>query len=219
MRHEMAMPGHALIGMKTMYGDWAGDIVIPENAKSADTIGRMGQVGSVTLYPEGELSWVYEAGVEKAVEAWKLNDAYRDLLEKYVVCYNATLIYGQLYDVRLEHIVSIVPQEALPTPDELGRCLRCKSSGAGNVLLGPDGYCPMCGMDLHGNHKALEQFTADEGDIDAFVRLPAEMEHMQRTGGKRISRRVTSFPGAKGKEFSQDVASDDELNDTMRGQR
>lgn len=217
MTHEIACPGHALIGMKMLYGDREGDIIIPRNARSRATIGRMGLVVAVTVYPVDELSWVYDRGVPKAKKAWLNNEMYANLHMKYVACHNATYLYGQLYDVRLEHIDGIVPEEAIPSPSELGRCLTCKSPGAGNVLLGPDGYCPSCGFNLYREHKSLEQFKASESDLDWLVRQPAELNHLRRTGGKRKSTRMISFPGAKGKEFEQDAARDDEMDDIMRG--
>lgn len=219
MNDLIAYPGHAILGMKNQYGDFEGDIFIPRNARSLASEGRLGQVLSLTQYMEGEESLVFVKGILRARKAYLKNAMFADLLGKFVVCRNARLIYGELYDVRLEFIGSVVPEDALPGEDDLGRCKRCPSTGEANILLGPDGYCPNCGFNKYDEHKSEEAITVDEWEVDEYVRNPAEVRHFMRTGGKRINSRMMSFPGQKKMDFSEGVSVDDELDWFMEAQK
>jgi len=213
-------PGQAFIGMTAQYGDRVTDIVIPKSSQIVT--GRVGQVVAVNPFPENELSWVYANGKKQAVEAWRLNPIYVQYMNEYVVCKHATLLWGELYRVRLENIESIVPEGAKPLPDDLGRCKRCRSSsGNGNILLGPDGYCPNCGQNVYNKHKSMECFKPSEGLIDALVRKPMEVDHFMRTKGKAVSSRVYSFGGGGGKvqDNRMAVSMDSELSALMRARR
>ena len=214
----VAQPGHALIGMKNRYGDFEGDIYIPKNAPSRIAVGRMGLIVSVGEFPEGRNSMVFVDGILRPRPMYLYNDIFKDLLEKYVLCKNATLIFGELYDVRLEFVQSVVPADAMPSEDELGRCRTCKSSGEGNILLGPDGFCPNCGFNVQGIHESEDAINVTEGDIDAIVRNPAEVDHMMRTGGKAVKGTVFSYGGQK-HHGGNDMARLHELNEFMKGRK
>lgn len=221
------LPGRAFVGMRPQYADFYGDIIIPKTAIRAK--GRIGKVCSVTLYPVGKNSWVFKSGEIHSVPAYKDNDQYSSLINQWVVCRNATLLWGMLYEVRLEHIMSMVPEEATPQEDDVGRCKRCRSQGEANILLGQDGFCPVCGyneMDKHISEDCIiaqspwgeMQLNVDrlgERDIDDLVRKPAELDHFMKTGGKAISNSIISFPGQKNRG-GLNVAGDDELNDVMK---
>jgi len=214
----IAREGHAIIHMKPAYGDFEGDMYIPKGAKSRTTIGRMGQVLSVTMFKPGVNSLVFVNGKLKARPQYIHNDCYRGMLEKFVLCRHATLIFGELYDCRLEHIQSIVPEEAIPTEDELGRCRSCKSDGEGNILLDHAGFCPNCGFNRHGLHQAMVEMDITEADIDHLVRNPAEVDHFMNTGGKAVDGTIISYPGQKNR--SGNVMADlHELNKFMKGRK
>ena len=228
-RDLIPMPGRAFVGMRNMFSDFEDGILIPKNAKSMTPMGRFGQVAAITPYPEGRNSWVFEHGHLESRPAWKQNEEYIKLLGEWVVCRNAKMIWGQLYEVRLEFIETIVPEEARPEDDAVGRCKRCRSTGEANILLGPDGFCPVCGFnkyDVHITTVATFVQTPDgaipivvdevsESEIDQYVRKPAEIEHFLRTGGKAVTGRVYSFPGQK-HHGTVDQAVTEELSDFMK---
>lgn len=218
-----AYPGRAIVGMENMYSDFEGNLFIPRNAPSRQILGRIGFVCSITLYPENQKSWIYDRGEKKAVHAWRENACYQDMFERYVVCEHARMMWGQLYSVRLEHIVCAVPKAAKASPDELGRCTQCTTARTSKgvtrgILLGPDGYCPVCGFNILGKHKLEEVIDVTEEDINEFVRMPMEMDHIMRTGGKRLTNTAYSFPGQKGKEPTFESEARMEIDDIIREQ-
>jgi hypothetical protein len=218
MEHDIQpLEGHAFVVMKPAFGDYEGDFYIPKGAKSKTTCGRMGCIESITLYREDVNSPVFVNGVLKMRPMYIFNDFYADLYKKFVICRNATLIFGQIYDVRLEHIQGVIPEEAQPSEDELGRCRQCKSSGEANILLGPDGFCPQCGFNKHGIHESADELEVSESDIDFLVRNPAEVDHFMSTGGKALKNTIYSFGGQKHRG-GNNVAALHELNKIMRGQ-
>lgn len=213
-------PGHALVGLRPMFHDYEGPLYIPENARSMKSMGRIGVVCAVTPYPENQLSWVYERGLEVAREAWRHNQQYISMLGKHAVCRSAVLLYGMLYSVRLEHLECVVPEEAKASEDELGRCRKCKAPhGELGVLLGPDGYCPNCGLntfDEHFDDQLLKAVT--EWEIDQLVRKPMEMAHFMDTGGKALKGNAISYPGQKNRG-TVTPADDKDLNEFMRNMK
>jgi len=216
MEYELqAYPGRAIIAMHNRYGDFEGDVYIPKNAPSKISVGRMGMVVSITMFPEHQDSLVYVKGVLVPRPMWLYNDHYASLFEQYVLCKNARLIYDQLYDVRLEFVQSVVPEDAMPSEDELGRCRQCKSDGEANILLGPDGFCPNCGFNNQGIHESEDAIQVEEADIDFISRIPNEIEHCMRTGGKAVSGRVISYPGQRNRGGNV-MANNHELNEFMK---
>lgn len=214
-------PGHALVGLRPVFNDFrGGPLVIPERARSLNRMGRVGQVCAITPYPEGQLSWVYECCEEVAREAWRHNAFYMNMLGKFVVCRSVVHLFGILYSVRLEHIESVVPQEASADDDELGRCRTCRPpQGELGVLLGPDGYCPQCGFNVYGEHIDEQILRpVEEWELDHFVRQPAEVAHVMETGGKAIHGRVISYPGQRHRG-TVTPADDRDLNEFMRNMR
>jgi len=210
-----ALPGHAIIGMKNRYADFEENLYIPRNAPSRVAVGRMGMVVSIMGYPEDRNSMVFVKGKLKPRPMYLYNKTFWGLLGRYVLCKNATLMYGELYDVRLENIQSVVPAEAMPSENELGRCRTCKSSGEGNILLGPDGFCPNCGFNQYGQHINEDAIDVSEDDIDHCVRIPGEIDHIMRTGGKAVTGRVISYPGQRNRG-GNDLAQVNELNQFMK---
>jgi hypothetical protein len=192
-----ARPGQALVAMKPSYGDFDEVIYIPKGSKSRTPAGRMGQVISITMYPEGVNSLAFVKGVLKPMPMYVFNDYSRKMLEKFVLCRFPTHLFGLIYMVRLEHIQAIVPDEMMPSEEELGRCKYCKTEGEGNVLLGHDGFCPNCGFNKHDVHQSMAELDITEDDIDHLVRNPAEVDHFMRTGGKAVTGKVYSFAGQK----------------------
>lgn len=216
VRQEIGCPpGNALISMKPQYGDLEGSIYIPRNAPSKAPSGRMGRVEQVVPWIEGVKSWIFVQGKLEAHEAWRRNQEYIDMLGKYVICKHAKLLAGEVFVCRFEYIESIVPENAVPPADTLGRCTRCKSKGGGNILLGPDGYCPICGFNLQGKHQTEEAIDITEEMIDHMVRIPMEIDHMMKTGGKAVKGTVISYPGQE-KRGSVKVADSSVLNAMMK---
>jgi len=201
-----AYPGFALIGMRAKYGDYDGQIVIPGSARSKTATGRIGQVCSVNPYPEGVDSLIYEHGKLVARPAWLRNGLYTSLLGKYVVCSKATLLWGALYAVRLEFIDSIATEDVKVAEEAVARCVRCRSTGEANILLGSDGFCPNCGMNKHGEHiedvDMRSMYENDEALYDGIIRLAAEAQHVL-SGGGGINNRIISFPGQKMPDLKQ----------------
>lgn len=199
----IACPGYAFIGMKPRYGDFEGQIAIPGTARSKATTGRIGVVCSVNPYPEGRNSLIFESGELVSRPAWRMNDWYTSLLEKYVICRNATHAWGSLYTVRLEFIESEACAEVEPKEDEVERCLRCRSQGEANILLGQDGFCPVCGMNKYGEHidelDLRSIFANDDNLYDNMIRVPAELQHLLNGGGA-IKGNPTSYAGQKSKK-------------------
>lgn len=192
-----ARPGQALVAMKPSYGDFDELVYIPKGSKSRTPAGRMGQVISVTMFPEGEDSSVFVNGVLTPRPMYVYNDYYRQMLEKFVLCRFPTLVFGLIYMVRLEHIQAIVPEEVMPSEEELGRCKHCRTSGEGNILLGQDGFCPNCGFNKYDVHQSMAELDISEEDIDHLVRNPAEVDHVMRTGCKAVTGKIYSFGGQK----------------------
>jgi len=224
----LPLPGRAFVGMNPQYADFDGCIAIPLTAQKR-TQGRIGQVISVTLYPVNKLSIVFKHGKTHSVPAFKDNDQYADLLGEYVVCRNATLVHSMIYEVRLEHIMSIVPEDAIPESEDVPRCKRCRSKGEANIILGGDGYCPVCGFDEADRHISQDCIMVpseygdmqianphlSESDIDAFVRNPAEADHIRRTGGKSIEGKIISYPGQVNRSRLEKTF-DHELNEIFK---
>lgn len=196
----IAYPGHALVGMKARYGDFEGQIAIPDSARSKTTVGRLGQVCSVNPYPEYQNNLVFERGKLVARPAWKMNKTYTDLLGKFVICQNASLLWGELYSVRLEFIESIAPEDIEATEAAVQRCYQCKSKGEANILLGADGYCPICGMNKYKEHidavDLRQMLGEDETLRDNILRIPLEIQHVLNDGGA-LKGKVFSFPNQK----------------------
>jgi len=234
-RLQEPLPGRAFVGMHPMYSDYEGNVYIPRNAPSVKPSGRIGTVCSVTLYPEGKDSWQFDGGVRKLVPAWKKNKQYKRLLEKHVVCRNARLMWGMLFEVRLENIEAIVPDSFKVKFDPLGRCNRCLApGGSAGILLGPDGFCPQCGFnnqDVHINELCVDIDLPDgtplrvrdasrdvsEEDIDFLVRQPAEMDHIMRTHGKRLGSKTISMPGQKFPDFELEPTGEAEASEIIQG--
>lgn len=193
-----AFPGFALIGMRPQYGDYEGQLIIPGSARSRMAQGRVGQVCSVTPFPEGVNSLIYERGKLVSRPAYLRNDDYTSLVGEYVVCSKATLLWGELYTVRLEFIDSKANESVKVAEEAVKRCIRCRSAGEANILLGSDGFCPSCGMNKHGEHiddvDMRSIFENDDALYDGIIRCPTEVAHVLG-GGKAISGRVISYPG------------------------
>lgn len=208
----VAYPGFALIGMKPRYGDFDGQICIPNAARSRATTGRIGLVCSVNPYPEGRNSLIFEQGKLVSRPAWRMNEWYTSLLEKHVVCRNATMVWGWLYSVRLEFIESLACEEAEASADEVGRCMRCRSKGEANILLGQDGYCPVCGFNAYDEHIDERDLRAiyenDPALFDNMIRIPAEIQHVLGGGGA-LNGKIISYAGQKNRSaLKKNVAND-----------
>ena len=154
---------------------------------------------AVSRYPEGQDSWVYEDGFKVPKQAWRENNTYNSLLGKWVLVRNAQMLWDRLYVVRLEFIECEVPEACVPEEDEVTRCKRCPSIGASNILMGPDGYCPVCGYNVHDQHVSHQEMTVTEAEIDHMLRNPAELHHLLTTGGKALNDTIISYPGQKHK--------------------
>lgn len=196
----IAYPGHALIGMKPRYGDFEGQIAIPGSARSRQTIARLGQVCSVNPYPEGKDSMVYEKGKLVPKPAWRDNDLYTGLLGQYVLVRNPVRVFGELFTVRLEFIESTAFEDMEPQASDVKRCFQCRSKGEANILLGPDGYCPVCGYNEYHEHideiDLREMFGGDEDLKDHIIRIPLELQHMLNNGGA-MKGNIISYAGQK----------------------
>jgi len=213
------MPGHAIVGMRPMYADMEGAFYIPRNARTAAMMGRVGEVCGITPFVDNALSWVYERDNLMARHAYMHNAEYIALLGKLVVCRQAVLIYGMLYSVRLEHIECVVPEGARVDEDELGRCRRCKAPGGElGVLVGPDGYCPICGRNRYGEHITQEVVDISEYELDQFVRRPAEQAYLQMSGGKALKGNAISYPGQNSRR-TPTVSADDVLSDWAKHEK
>jgi len=203
-----AYPGFALVGMRAQYGDYDGQIIIPGTARSRAANGRIGQVCSISPFPEGVDSLIYERGKLVARPAWLRNDLYKSLVGEYVVCSKATLLWGALYSVRLEFIDSKATEDVKVAEEAVKRCVRCRSAGEANILLGSDGFCPSCGMNKHHEHiddvDMRSIYGDDEALYDGIIRCPAEVAHVLGGGGA-IGNKVISFPGQKTPDLKQTI--------------
>ncbi|MHC4616323.1 MAG: hypothetical protein ACYTEQ_01080 [Planctomycetota bacterium] len=215
-RDLVPLPGWALIGMNMQYGDREGQIRIPESAWSRTPLGRVGYVASITPYPEGVASLVYEHGELVPRPAWRDNERYIALLDKYVICRKAKWLTGNLHRCRLEFIDSVVPERCRPKASELGRCVRCQTKGEANMLLGADGYCPVCGMNAAGAHKEDDLMDVDDAVVDQ-IRKAVELDHFQRNGGLRLFDKTVSVPGQKLPDFRQPKVDPNQTNEIIRG--
>ena len=200
-REQMiAYPGYALVGMKPRYGDFEGQLEIPGSARSRATIARLGLVCSVNPYPEGEDSLIYEKGKLVARPAWVRNADYTSLTGQYVLVRNAVRVIGELFSVRLEFIESTASEDVEPKQSDVKRCFQCRSKGEGNIILGSDGYCPICGYNEYHEHRDeqnLREMFANDRDLeDHIIHIPAEVQHALNGGGA-LKGNVISFPGQK----------------------
>jgi len=185
------LQGHAFVGMETKYGDMEGIIWIPEKARRV-----LGKIGICTAYTpwEKKLYEVWEEGKLVAREAYRWNDLYEGIIGKQVVIETGRIIQGCLYDVRLEHIHAIDPDcEAEFVMDhEIPRCPRCKSKGELNILLGSDGYCPVCQMNTAGDlAKDAEVGISDQEAHDFGGTKEDYLKRGDPNRGKETSRIVT----------------------------
>jgi len=89
--------------------------------------------------------------------------------------------------VRLEFIEATACEECEPSDSGVPRCKRCRSKGEANILLGPDGYCPVCGMNSYGEHIDARDLRAmfhnDPELYDHMILAPAERNHVRNHGG------------------------------------
>ena len=92
----------------------------------------------------------------------------------------------------------VVGEEVEPQEAMVGRCLQCKSKGEANILLGGDGFCPVCGLNMFGEHVDARDlagmFANDREMHDNMVRIPAELQHMHNHGGA-LKGKIFSYPG------------------------
>lgn len=197
----IAYPGHALVGMKPRYGDFDGQIAIPGTARSRKIIGRLGTVCSINPYPKGRNSLIFEQGKLVSRPAYLMNKYYTTLLGKLVLCKNAKLAFGTLYKVRLEDIESTACEGIeMSDENEVARCFQCHSAGEANILLGPDGYCPVCGLNKYHEHidsKDIKAMMSNNDKLrDHILRIPTEVEHVLKGGGA-LKGNVISYPGQR----------------------
>lgn len=188
-------PGRAFVMMREQYYDYEDAVTLSENARMRSSLGRVGVIMAVSRYPEGQDSWVYEEGFKVPKQAWRENNKYNSLLGKWVLVRNAKMLWDRLYVVRLEFIECEVPEECVPECSEVSRCKRCPSTGEANILIGPDGYCPVCGYDASDRHITQKEMSASEVEIDHMLRNPAELHHIMTTGGRALTGRIISYPG------------------------
>ena len=213
------LPGRALVGMRPMYSDMEGAFYILRDARSAKMRGRVGQVCAITPYPKDQLSLVYERGELVARHAYRHNEEYIRMLDKLVICRQAVRMFGMLYSVRLEHLECIVPEGAKVDESELGRCTNCKAPGGElGVLLGPDGYCPVCGYNRYDEHISEEVVDISEYELNEFVRKPAEQAYLKLTGGKALKGNAISYPG-QGSRHTLIVSADEVLSDWAKNEK
>jgi len=161
------LPGRVFVGMRPKLFDIEGLIFIPEKYKYPQS--RVGVCTGVTVYPENKAVWVWDKGKRVKRVMSGHNREMIDMVGKWVACSNGRMVQGNLFEVRFEDVWAIVPELSDVSVDEVPRCQRCKSTGEGNILLGGDGFCPVCGYNEQGLHISKKVITVTDDEARAYA--------------------------------------------------